>query len=341
MKTDVIVVGGDRNTPVPHILRSNGYFAYDVNPCGVDIVFKSIMMNIIDWKPFADSLRVVGIGDRVIYMDVLYKNITGNITSTPPDQDDTNWEPIEGNSPGSGEGVYIGDRLGVGREPTQNYVGDFFTSDDSAIVNIEADHGYGSCVRFTNSGAEWDVGIPGASNRFAIESDSNRRIIEMYHCAIHNALFFDCNGTIVNGGHKDCDFTIRKYMSGDAVVYNSGLDILTVYTVLRNEGMQNIQGGLIKKLKKYTTDHDVLENDVLLTGDASSNSVNFNFDNLVPEHGQLWTIFADDITAGLTLSASSGFCGKGLSGDQTYTFQNQYECIEVLWDGSLNSFRLY
>lgn len=52
------------------------------------------LLNITNWSEFYGYAVDVAIGDRLIYDDIKYKNLTGTQTSTAPDTDITNWEEM-------------------------------------------------------------------------------------------------------------------------------------------------------------------------------------------------------------------------------------------------------
>ena len=50
------------------------------------------LVNITNWAEYIDYAIDINIGDRIVYLDIIYKNKTGNQTTTPPDTDTTNWQ---------------------------------------------------------------------------------------------------------------------------------------------------------------------------------------------------------------------------------------------------------
>ena len=54
------------------------------------------LLNITNWSEFIGFAPNISIGDRLIYNDIEYKNLTGTIISTSPDSDTTNWVVVGG-----------------------------------------------------------------------------------------------------------------------------------------------------------------------------------------------------------------------------------------------------
>jgi hypothetical protein len=71
----------------------NASLVWELIPFNVKIAEDSFtLVNITNWSEWISYSFDIGIGDRLIYNDKEYKNITGAQTSTTPDTDTTNWE---------------------------------------------------------------------------------------------------------------------------------------------------------------------------------------------------------------------------------------------------------
>ncbi len=61
------------------------------------------IVNITDWSAFYNFITGISQGDRIVYLDVEYKNLTGNLTSLNPVIDVVNWQAVSG---GTGSNNY-------------------------------------------------------------------------------------------------------------------------------------------------------------------------------------------------------------------------------------------
>ena len=65
------------------------------------------MTNIINWTEFYNYAFDIAFGDRVIFHDIVYKNISGNFSTTDPSLDITNWSVIDSDSTAIGNRVTV------------------------------------------------------------------------------------------------------------------------------------------------------------------------------------------------------------------------------------------
>ena len=307
------------------------------------------LVNIDNWDEFVSTGATVNVNDRVVYNGELYKNLTGNI-GTAPDGDSTNWTNInnywqrvgtELSPVNDGDNISTTGCLGIGRSPSSDYMGDFYKEGDHSVVNIETSGYNSSYVRFANTGGAWGVGQPSGGNRFAIVSQINRRVIEMYSNAIHNSLFINTYGTVINGANLDCDFTINKLTAGTAFKYDAGDDLIQTDSPFISNDRFATKSGVKEKLEGIDASGNVADNMHYIVINTENNDVDLSFDDVddVDNDGQVWIITARNNTVNkATLTATKGFYGAGLSGETEYEFSNQWDTIEIIYSDIIQGF---
>ena len=68
---------------------------WEVMPFNVKVAEdSSTLVNITNWTEYFGYAQDIGIGDRLLYNAVLYRNTTGTQTSTNPASDATNWTAV-------------------------------------------------------------------------------------------------------------------------------------------------------------------------------------------------------------------------------------------------------
>lgn len=61
------------------------------------------LLNITDWSEYYQYTDSVNSGDMVLFNAMIYQNITGEFTDTPPSEDDLNWQIFKGEKGDTGD----------------------------------------------------------------------------------------------------------------------------------------------------------------------------------------------------------------------------------------------
>lgn len=136
----------------------------------------------------------------------------------------------------------------------------------------------------------------------------------------------------------------NKFVAGTSGTY----DIQGANTNLWDEGISplkkrvEISKGIKLPVATKTADYSMAETDYHIIADGSSASVAIDMDDVdnAVNNGQVWVITCEDKTNAVTVTATNGIYGGGLSGGATYTFASQYDSIRITWDNALGGFRI-
>jgi len=140
----------------------------------------------------------------------------------------------------------------------------------------------------------------------------------------------------VNDNGGDVDFYVRKSGGGNAIAFDAGSGELTI------DAITNFQSGIRKPIATKINDYTMDKGDYHIVADGSSNTVDIDLDgvDIAANDGQIWVITCEDKTNAVTVSASAGIYGGGMTGGNTFTFGSQYDSITITYDDTLGGFRI-